>query len=135
MTEKLKPCPFCGGRTVQREADVEDGTGRKLIWFECEDCHASSSEFYKDAFGTANLELATQFWNKRQVYVKCYELKECPFCGSRACYFEVLGKDEDERVETHLMYRAACSPCRAKTAWYPASDDAIAAWNRRSKAD
>ena len=50
MTEKLKPCPFCGG-----EAEVE---GERIFWVSCQKCWVETSSFN-------TLEEAIEAWNRR----------------------------------------------------------------------
>ena len=57
MTNKLKPCPFCGG-----ESDIE----KQGIYFEafCTDCVARSE-------GSTNIEETTYLWNRREIPPEC----------------------------------------------------------------
>ncbi len=50
MTEKLKPCPFCGGK-----AEIE---GERIFWVSCQECCAESNSFIE-------LEEAIEAWNRR----------------------------------------------------------------------
>lgn len=51
MSEKLKPCPFCGGNNLSVE-------GITFYWVECIDCNASIS-------GHETEEQAIEAWNRR----------------------------------------------------------------------
>ena len=52
MTDKLKPCPFCGG-----EAEKQWGM-MAIYWVECTDCGAEGSQH-------GSLEEAIAAWNTR----------------------------------------------------------------------
>lgn len=51
MSEKLKPCPFCGGNNLSID-------GITVYWVECKDCNASIS-------GHETEEEAIEAWNMR----------------------------------------------------------------------
>ena len=57
MTEKLKPCPFCGG-----EANLKDTSG--FIVAKCESCGAESGVVKVSAEYCAN-DKAAESWNRR----------------------------------------------------------------------
>jgi len=54
MTEKLKPCPFCGGEVKKFIAPI-----RQTVMFECEKCGADVC-FYGKEYDPK----ATQAWNR-----------------------------------------------------------------------
>lgn len=56
MSEKLKPCPFCGGTA----SIIQDGTGEpsQSIAITCDNCYVTS------AFCKAEKE-AKKWWNRR----------------------------------------------------------------------
>lgn len=53
MSEKLKPCPFCGG-----EASINRPSGRMLFCVVCDDCDANSGYYFTE-------EDAARAWNSR----------------------------------------------------------------------
>ena len=125
MREELKECPFCGGEVTERQITLEDGTGRKLVYFECEKCHAQSSEYFSTARATL-----VKWWNKRAKYYNCYALKYCPFCGGRGLYLE---HKHQVPPYTGKGVRAFCIGCGTRTSWYDSVEEAIEAWNERYK--
>ena len=55
------------------------------------------------------------------------ELKPCPFCG---------GSANIHHVENFEIYLVQCTNCGCIfTTWFPSSDDAKSAWNRRANDD
>lgn len=54
MSEKLKPCPFCGGEKIVFRADEECS----WCWYLCQDCRASSGK-------ERTLADAIEAWNRR----------------------------------------------------------------------
>lgn len=58
MTEKLKPCPFCGG-----EANLKDTSG--FIVVKCGSCGAESGMVKISAEYCAN-DKAAESWNRRK---------------------------------------------------------------------
>jgi Lar family restriction alleviation protein len=52
MSEKLKPCPFCGGNNLSVK-------GVTVYWVECNDCNAASSVHKTE-------EEAIEAWNRMQ---------------------------------------------------------------------
>lgn len=57
MTEKLKPCPFCGGNKVSISQGLKGGCV-KAHYIECEDCAASSEMHF-------SIDSAVEAWNSR----------------------------------------------------------------------
>lgn len=55
MTEKLKPCPFCGGK-AKYISTTED-----MHWVYCRDCKCKTSEHY----GYCGKEFSIGYWNTR----------------------------------------------------------------------
>lgn len=51
---KLKPCPFCGGTTTERQLSVP----LIVCWIRCKKCRASTRGF-------ATMRAATLAWNRR----------------------------------------------------------------------
>lgn len=93
MTDRLKPCPFCGSKHV-----YWNNSG----WIECYDCHI----FFQVAFSNADKEENIDWWNTRveqrmgewvsdeKGYFHCSECGRkphdqsattnfCPNCGAR----------------------------------------------------
>lgn len=71
-TEKLKPCPFCGGPAKFRtEPDVDEcGSCSSYGWIQvvCEDCGARTNEFFcklHEHPNTAEKLEAKEAWNRR----------------------------------------------------------------------
>lgn len=71
-TEKLKPCPFCGGPAEFRtEPDVDEcGSYSSYGWIQvvCEDCGAQTNEFFcerPEQPNTAEKLEAKEAWNRR----------------------------------------------------------------------
>ena len=52
--KELKPCPFCGGKSVFNEDKFKHGTVYSVY---CEDCGAEIADF--------NKEKAIETWNRR----------------------------------------------------------------------
>lgn len=120
---ELRECPFCGGEVTERQRELQDGTGRKLVYFECEKCHAQSGEYFPTARSTL-----VEKWNKRAKYYDCYALKYCPFCGHRGLCLE---HKHQVPPYTGEGVRAYCILCRSRTSWYADVEGAIEAWNAR----
>ncbi len=51
--------------------------------------------------------------------------KSCPFCGDEYIYALSLRKKIPWRIE--------CSGCKARTGFYETINDAVNAWNKRTK--
>lgn len=68
MTEKLKPCPFCGDKVEFRsrsEAIIKKQERGKRIWIQCWS-KGCGIEFGDTAFRIIeNAEEAIEFWNTR----------------------------------------------------------------------
>ncbi|MDQ0204096.1 Lar family restriction alleviation protein [Pectinatus haikarae] len=58
--EKLKPCPFCGGKAKERESYVTNmnGTHVKHYYCSCLTCHVSTESF-------KTITAARKAWNQR----------------------------------------------------------------------
>jgi len=72
MTDKLFPCPFCGGVAAEKLADG----GAAINWIECQDCGAKGpwAKVGHDGRGSRN-------WNTRPA-PKVKPLEFLPFDGS-----------------------------------------------------
>lgn len=53
MHEKLKPCPFCGGRAV-----MQDWAAVGEYWVACTECEMRTAEHYDP-------KIAALVWNRR----------------------------------------------------------------------
>lgn len=61
MSEKLKPCPFCGGTPKLKSFRVAEDA--EVAFICCSDCEAKTTEF-EDAY--APFEDAITAWNTRK---------------------------------------------------------------------
>lgn len=79
MGNKLKPCPFCGGRNLDLEVDGhydEDNDSYEFYAFiECNDCKAYLSNKHLPDDEEEAKEEITAIWNKRT------EIKKISFAG------------------------------------------------------
>ena len=113
MSEKLKPCPFCG-----EEAEFyENINGR---WIHCPKCDVWSARI-----SPKFEEQAVHQWNTRpEMYtgLKMYGIKHCPICGSWtvAYYFN-----------ENIMHCRSCG-LDLHAGVLHTMEDAIEAWNRRA---
>ncbi len=55
MSDKLKPCPFCGSDDLAIQEDIED------IYVVCNDCHVQGSPVHDDELEKKAIEK----WNNR----------------------------------------------------------------------
>ena len=105
MSEKLKPCPFCGGKPY---AQID---AKFLEQVRCTTCGAHM-QWSEDA---------REQWNKR----KGKTLKKCPICGQRGrVHATYNGK-----------YCVQCENCGLTSGCYKTEAEVIAAWNRRTNDD
>ena len=98
MSEKLKPCPFCGGKASMESGRYEmDDDMFSFAHVECLSCGACGSGFTEAEKPVESLEaLAADAWNRRaertcrmsKVFVygaykeypdECYECTECGY--------------------------------------------------------
>lgn len=125
MSNKLKPCPFCGSSRVEIMPDTidDEGTTMKQYFAMCLDC-------VNCGVNADTEDEAIAGWNKRPT--KAYTedvpigtLKPCPFCGGEANVKNgaVCCEPDD--------YWIRCQEYDAETAIYATPAEAIAAWNRR----
>ena len=119
MTEKLKPCPFCGSRKVLLHTQDVD-----WHFVECDKCHCSTPMILGFELG------AIVAWNTRDTFLKriskegeimAEKLKHCPFCGGEA---EVRTYRDD-------IHFAQCKQCMSMTIHFQKPEGAIEAWNKR----
>ncbi|MBD2815944.1 Lar family restriction alleviation protein, partial [Xenorhabdus sp. Flor] len=66
MTDKLKPCPFCGGDNLSFKYDFVLPDEEYDAWITCYDCNASGSTSEgSDTVEEAETE-AIKLWNQRE---------------------------------------------------------------------
>ena len=106
MSDKLKPCPFCGwGVEI---TDEKNYIGEHIYRIDCDMCETHTYA-YHDKKNLINR------WNHRPDYTN---LKSCPLCGSNA-YIE--------------NNRVMCNGCGAHTDEFDTQHEAVMAWNRRDE--
>lgn len=77
--EKLKPCPFCGGKGIYKRDNWD-------CFIRCEECNANTNKIHID-FEYSAKDRAIKAWNKRAEEVRhgewIYEGKpiHCNICG------------------------------------------------------
>ena len=59
MTDRLKPCPFCGGEARYIDATTAIPYDREIYFVECKECRSNSDMYY-------SLENAIKAWNTRK---------------------------------------------------------------------
>lgn len=65
MSEKLKPCPFCGGKAdIKRELDVD--LGGTFYSVQCRSCRASSGDKYASEDCPQLYEEVREKWDTRK---------------------------------------------------------------------
>ncbi len=107
--EKLKECPFCGGKSIEVKKITVDR--REIFYAQCESCWATASN-------TDSEIEAVSTWNKRN------EMYSCPFCGGVAS-IEEFGS-EDRRY-----FAVSCDNCGASSGVHTKEAQAIEAWKHR----
>lgn len=108
MTEKLKPCPECGG-----EAQIVEPVEAMFIAC-CTKCGLHYRTF-------THRDMAVSNWNELTINA---QLKPCPFCGGHA---NLLKGNEFSNEYWHVV----CGRCLTETRKVNSPDDAIRLWNRR----
>ena len=110
MTEKLKPCPFCGEKV---KVDVPQSFSEfKRVFcpnFFCPNCGANN------LWG----KYAIKLWNNRK------KIKRCPICGAKGLIYETYDG----------TWVVQCSKCFLTTPYKLTREEAIKAWNRRVNND
>ena len=101
MTEKLKPCPFCGKDVKLHVSLTYDD------YFQVFCPHCGASNVWGDN--------AVKRWNKRS------ELKSCPICGAKARSHEAFDS----------TWVVQCSKCHLTSPHKSTREEAIRFWNRR----
>lgn len=61
MSEKIKPCPFCGSKDVEAFAQDEDDCENLSAIVRCHLCDAQSAQMV----GSTKIDMAIRAWNKR----------------------------------------------------------------------
>lgn len=61
MSEKIKPCPFCGSNDVEAFAQDEDDCENRSAIVRCHSCDAQSAQMV----GSTKIDMAIRAWNKR----------------------------------------------------------------------
>ena len=56
--EKLKPCPFCGGKAVLWQVTEKLGDGESLFYICCEKCLSKTGRWYEK-------KNVIDMWNRR----------------------------------------------------------------------
>ncbi len=111
MTNKLKPCPFCGDDASLVDLDCSEAQ------ISCSSCGARTRRAYKPT----SYKIVDN-WNNRSLNNAVYDdLKACPFCGN-------IGKI----VNYNDTFIVQCSHCSCGTDFFPTPDEAKAAWNNRA---
>lgn len=63
MTDKLKPCPFCGGEAYTYTAkNITKGTTREYWLVHCKECGLNYPQYKKYCWAE---EQAIEVWNRR----------------------------------------------------------------------
>lgn len=62
MSDKLKPCPFCGGRAEIFEIDVDSG---EFLFAKCQTCGATGKKVWASMQEERGRREATEAWNRR----------------------------------------------------------------------
>ena len=61
--ERLKPCPFCGGKAETKWRYRNGVANRKMYWIACRKCWVS--QYYGDDGGYESERKAAKEWNRR----------------------------------------------------------------------
>lgn len=115
MSEKLKPCPFCGGNAELYSWTADNTEHYRYYRVGCKKCYAGTLTY-------CNMDIAIISWNKRANELKKPELKPCPFCGNESRILSVTGRN----------HYVICNYCESRTSEYRTPEDAIDAWNSRA---
>lgn len=111
MTEALKPCPFCGSKRVNLDAEIQGG-----YYVECQDCWASLSWSYQTE------KEAAQAWNTRAcqhgTWLRSDEegnVWQCSVCGNEWQLMD--GTPEENHMNYCQQCGASMSAQAAKECW------------------
>ena len=114
MTEKLKPCPFCGSENVEVfKFNIDFAPGKYGV--HCNDCEISVGRFNME-------DDVIKGWNQRGG-----KLKPCPFCGSEDVETARFALDGIPNKTCVFCHNCKTFVGRCKTEL-----DAIKKWNRRA---
>ena len=64
MSEKLLPCPFCGGEALLRERYINGSANIKHYRRECHHCKATFANWYR------SMKKADEAWNRRAEHIR-----------------------------------------------------------------
>ncbi len=121
MTEKLKPCPFCGGEAKLQELKMLDGT---IIYYII--CRNNSCKVQPMTHEMNTDYEAINAWNNRpENIIMNGELKSCPMCGSNAELIKFASS-----VYCVLCHNDNC--ITYERYGYHTKEEAIKAWNSRA---
>ena len=112
MTEDLKHCPYCGGKAVIRNTQIDDKKGYKEYIIGCENCGILSG-FCDDK------QKIIDKWNAR-----AEKMLSCPFCGGKGVICE-------HDIGDWKNYAVICEDCGMTASPEDSEADAILAWNKR----
>ena len=133
MTEKLKPCPFCGGRpkikSLNRVIKSKPWDDTDHAWFRCDPVFTIVCGKCGEmrTFGYAPMDYAVERWNIRVISnTRKSKLKPCPFCGHAP---KVKHRDKGWYVKC-MNSKCDFAPNTSKN--FNSEAEAIAAWNRRA---
>ncbi|MBR0317201.1 MAG: Lar family restriction alleviation protein [Synergistaceae bacterium] len=130
MTEKLKPCPFCGNQDIHYYC-YSDNNEENFYTVECHECGICigiNDKKYKTK------SEAIKAWNTRAN--QNMELKACPCCGDNPkkitykSHFSFIGNYlENPVLKTFII----CPTCGLSTSEWnkETEEEAIKQWNRR----
>lgn len=126
MTEKLKPCPFCGGDVELRYSDYGD-----QCWIKCTHC-SLACRFEKHLHHS---DRTAEAWNQRKGARKaesCDLFNPCPFCGGEATLrylYNPLWKVSPQMGYVQCLDCGSNGPAHD----YSSIEEAAEDWNRRAK--
>lgn len=99
MTEKLLPCPFCGGESLLRYRYINGTANTKHYIRECRHCKATFANWYR------SIKKANEAWNRRAQHMATVDAVEVVRCRDCVHFGECLVTENDycskgERKET-----------------------------------
>ncbi|KOP31745.1 hypothetical protein AFK69_19250 [Xenorhabdus sp. GDc328] len=66
MTDKLKPCPFCGGENLGVDHEYDESHEPYDSWVTCFGCDSTGSISYYNKNKDDAVNNAIELWNKRE---------------------------------------------------------------------